>query len=410
MAEPSRPAAGDRAAPGLPRGTRLTALLTAMAALGPLATSIYLPSLPSVGRDLGATDAAVQLTFTLFLVGYGGAQLVFGPMSDAWGRRRMMLAGIVIFGVASIGCALAVTVAQLILLRAVQAVGACAGPVMTRAVVRDVYPPERAAGVFAVVNTALAIAPAIAPIVGGYVEVLIGWRANFAILAILALALLALVAVWLPETNAHRDPQALQPARLLASYRAVLSHRGYLVHLCTGTFAFAAMFAYIAGAPFAWIDLLRVRPDHYGLYSVGPVAAYAAGSMLAGPLARRVGVDRGAAIGALVSAGGGLVFGGLILLGHLSVVGILAPIMVVIMGGGIIITHTAAGAMAPFATRAGAASAMLGFAQMAGGALGTVLVAVLEDGSARPMAWGVVVASLLTITVPALVRGRKARP
>jgi len=165
-----------------PNGLAVTALLTALVALGPISTDLYLPSLPGLARDFGVAAADVQLTLSVFLIGLAVAQLIHGPLSDRFGRRPVLLTGLAIYVVASVACLLAPTIEVLIAVRFVQAVGACVGPVLARAIVRDVHGREGATRILAYMSAAMALAPAIGPIVGGFVEVWLGWRVNFLLL------------------------------------------------------------------------------------------------------------------------------------------------------------------------------------------------------------------------------------
>src|SRR6266446_10357734 len=194
-----------------PNGLVVTALLTALVALGPMSTDLYLPSLPGLLRHFDADIAEVQLTLSVFLVGLAVGQLVYGPLSDRFGRRPVLLAGLILYVVASAICALAPGVPTLIAARLLQATGACAGPVVCRAVVRDVHGREGAARILSYMGAAMALAPTLGPILGGFLELWFGWRAAFAVMTLYGAAGLVIVALALPETNLAPDLHAARP-------------------------------------------------------------------------------------------------------------------------------------------------------------------------------------------------------
>jgi MFS transporter, DHA1 family, multidrug resistance protein len=208
-------------------GLRVTALLTALVALGPISTDLYLPSLPGLLRHFGADIAEVQLTLSVFLLGLAGGQLVYGPLSDRFGRRPVLLTGLVIYVLASLACVAASGISALIAARFLQACGACAGPVVCRAVVRDVHGREGAARVLSYMGAAMAIAPALGPILGGFIEGWLGWRANFAVLALYGAVGPGVTVAILPETAPDRD-QPIAVGSLLYGYGALLKARAYM--------------------------------------------------------------------------------------------------------------------------------------------------------------------------------------
>ncbi len=203
-------------------------LLVALATMTSISIAIYLPAMPTLAVELGTSMAMVQLTVSVFLVGVGLGQLVYGPASDRFGRRPALLFGLVVYGAGSTVCALAPTIEVLLAGRALQAAGACAGMALVRAIIRDTYPRERMASALSTVTGAMAISPALAPIIGSQIYLAFGWRADFAFLAGFACLLLVLAAFMLPETNQHRDPTALAPSRLVANYGSLFRNRTFV--------------------------------------------------------------------------------------------------------------------------------------------------------------------------------------
>jgi DHA1 family bicyclomycin/chloramphenicol resistance-like MFS transporter len=360
-------------------------LLTALVAFGPLSTDLYLPSLPALVTVFGTDIATVQLTLSVFLVGFAVSQLVYGPVSDRYGRRPALLGGILVYLAASVACVFADSIGQLIAARFFQAVGACCGPVVARAVVRDVFGRDRAATVLAYMSMAMTLAPAVGPVLGGVLTQAFGWRANFVTLAVIAAAVLAATLLLLGETNAHRDAEALRPSRLLTNYLRLLRDRGYGGYALTVACAYSGIFAFISGSSFVLVNRVGLSPAAYGFAFAAVVLGYTTGSFLAGRLSARLGVDRMVRLGTAVSAAGGLAGAALAWMDVVTVPAVVVPVFVYIFGVGFTLPNAMAGAVGPYPTMAGLASALLGFAQMGIAAGVGVLVGHLHDGTSRPM-------------------------
>jgi MFS transporter, DHA1 family, multidrug resistance protein len=279
-------------------------LLTALVAFGPLSTDLYLPSLPTLVRVFGTDIATVQLTLSVFLVGFAVSQLAYGPLSDRFGRRPVLIGGVTVFVLASAACMLAQSIEQLITARFLQALGSCCGPVLGRAVVRDVYGRERAATVLAYMAMAMAVAPAVGPLLGGFLTSLFGWRANF--LFLVGFGVLILAAVWflLDETNRHRDELALHPRRLAGNYALLLRSRTWLGFTVCIAATYSAMFAFISGSSFVLIGHFGLSPELFGLSFGTIVLGYMVGSFTAGRLSHRLGIDRMVRLGSTLAGGG----------------------------------------------------------------------------------------------------------
>jgi len=382
-----------------PNSLPVTALLTALVALGPISTDLYLPSLPSLARYFAVGVGDIQLTLSVFLVGLATAQLVYGPLSDRFGRRPVLLVGLAIYAVASVVCMLSPSVPVLVAARFVQAVGACVGPVLGRAIVRDVYGREGAARVLAYMSAAMALAPAIGPILGGFLEQWFGWRINF--LALVLYGTGGLIITWriLPETNKAPDEQAAQVIRILLGYRGFLNHRAYVGYVLCCAFAYSGIFAFISGSSYVLQEVVGLGPIGFGLCFAGIVIGYIIGTVMAGRLSRRLGIDRLVAVGAGIGVAGGALLLALALAasaetaigGALLIVG---PMLVFMIGVGLVLPNSIAGAIGPFPRAAGAASALLGFTQMTGAAAIGIAVAALYDGSAVPMTATIALAAL----------------
>ncbi len=392
-----------------PKSVTVTVLLTALVAVGPISTDLYLPSLPAIADHFDSDPLGVQLTLSLFLVGFAVSQLVYGPLSDRFGRRPVLAWGMTLYVAATAGCALAGNIEVLIVARFLQAVGGCAGPVLARAVVRDIHGREGAARVLSYLGLAMALAPALGPILGGYLEVWFGWRANFlALLAYGGAALVGLLVI-LPETNAWRDPEATRVMRIAANYRALAGDRAYLGYLAVVACAYSGIFAFISGSSFVLIETLGLTPDRYGLCFAIFVAGYMLGSLLSGRLTLKHGLERlillGAVLGCLGSGVGLL----LSLAGHLSVAAILAPVFFFMIGAGLMLPNALAGAIGPYPRMAGAASALVGFAQMGLAAGVGIAVGHLADGTGRSMAGAIAAVSVGALLARLILVRRGAR-
>ena len=369
----------------------MSALLVALVAMMAISTDLYLPSLPAIARDLGVDVAAAQLTLSAFLVGIAGGQLVLGPVSDRFGRRPVLIGATLCYSLASIACAFATDIDQLVGARVVQALGACAGGVVGRAVIRDVYGRERTARVLALIASAMSVVPAIGPILGGFVETYAGWRWNFALLTFFGSTLFAVILGGLPETNRHKDPSATRPARLLANLIAIGRTRGFLAYALTGAASYAGMFAFISGSSFVFIDVLGTSPRAFGFYFALAVFGYFIGTQATAHFTLRLGIDTMLRLSGLVMlAGGGAML--------LTVVTDLtrseawgAPpigiaMAVYCIGFGMCTSNAMAGAIGPFPQLAGTASALAGFLATGLAAVIGLIVGHLHDGTALPMA------------------------
>ncbi|MDQ2104855.1 multidrug effflux MFS transporter [Azospirillum isscasi] len=371
----------------MPRPDSLTVrvLLTALVAFGPLSTDLYLPSLPTLVTVFGTDIATVQLTLSVFLAGFAVSQLVYGPVSDRFGRRPALLGGIAVYLVASAACALTDDIGTLIVARFFQALGACCGPVVARAVVRDVFGRDRAATVLAYMAMAMTLAPAAGPILGGVLTEWFGWRSNFLLLTGFAALILAATWAWMGETNANRDETALQPDRLLANYALLLRDRTFVGQMLTVAFAYSGIFAFISGSSFVLIGRLHLTPAQYGASFGAVVLGYAVGSFLAGRLSARLGGPRMIRTGTAVSLAGGLLGVGLALAGVLHLAAVVAPVFLFMLGAGLTLPNAMAGAVGPYPMMAGLASSLVGFVQMSVAALIGVAIGHTHADSQLPM-------------------------
>lgn len=393
---------------GYMSGVRVELLLTAVVGLGALSIDMFLPALPAIATAFGAPPATVQLTVTLFLMAFAVSQLVYGPLSDRYGRRGVLLGGLALYAVAGLACAMAPGVGVLIGARVLQALGGGTGPVVARAVVRDLYDRERAARVFSYMSMAQSLNPMLAPIVGGYVHEAFGWRAIFWVLATLGALFVALMAVGVRETNVRRDHAALHPGQMGRNLRVLLTDRSYLGYVLVNALMFGGQFAFISGSSFVLIGVLDVSPSVFGL-CFGTVAfGIMTGTFLSGRFGGRIGLDRTILVGTTLGAAAGLGLAALAWSGVLTVAAVVAPMYVFAVGLGLTLPNGMAGAIGPFPRMAGLAAAVAGFLQLTGSALYSMAVGRFFDGTARPMATAIALAGVAALVCFQTLRSGRA--
>jgi len=381
----------QRLPPSLPgRATKapigLVILLTGLVMVGQMSTSMYLPSLPSLADDLDVEPGGVKLTMTVFLAAFAAAQLFFGPLSDRFGRRPALFLGLALYVLGTAGCAAAPDLYSLIVARLVQGFGACSGPAIARATVRDRYERAEAARVLAYIGMAMAVGPAVGPILGGLLQVEFGWRSVFVALVVFGATVWIAAARGLSESLAKPNPDALAPGRLAQNYLMLLRHRVFVGNMLVTAFIFGGMFTYATAVPFVLIEQLGMSPDLFGTVFIFTVTGSVTGSTIASRTALSVRGDTMTAIGATTALTGGALMLAFTLADWVTPVTIVGSMMIFMAGFGMAAPNALAGAMAPFPLTAGAASAMIGFTQMAMAALGSMAIAFFYDGTAVPMA------------------------
>lgn len=361
------------------------ALLVAVTALGPLAFNILMPSMPGLSVAFAADYGTVQLTLSLYLVGFGISQLIYGPLSDRYGRRPVLIAGLALFLGGTVMSLCAATIEQLIVGRLLQAMGSCAGIVLVRAIVRDVYDRDQAASKIAYVLMAMIVAPMLAPLMGGLLDSWYDWRAGFILVGVAGLAVMVCVITDLPETN-HRRASIGSASTIVKGYGWLLSSpvfRGYALQTAFGSGCF---FGFMAGAPYLTIEVMAADPAGYGVALLLPGFAYMGAAFIAGRWSSRVGIHAMLEIGRLITLCGGVLFLIVALTLPLSIASLFVPMAIFAFGNGINLPNSMAGVVSIDPNRAGAASALAGFCQMTIGAGISALVGLVTTASATPMA------------------------
>lgn len=392
----------------LPQEGGLILLLGALVAFGPLSIDLYLPALPAIAQGLATSVEAVQLSITVFLAGFSAGMLFYGPLSDRFGRRRVLLGGIGLFVVASLACTLAMAIEQLLVARFLQALGGGAASVLARAVVRDVYAPTEAIRRLSLMAMVTAVAPLLAPLLGSLLLDVCGWRGTFVALLVWGGLSLVVVGLRLPETLPASRRGGLSLGGAFAAYGQLLRDPVALGLLLAGGMSFAAMFAYITGGPFYFIELQHFSPMAFSLV----FAANAIGIFCANYLNSRLVRSRGprAMVGAGVLLG---LLGALALLvsstaGHVPAV--MAGLFVVVSMTGLLGANCIGLLMARYPQNSGAAAALFGAGQFGLGMLASAAVSYLHDPAGRAMAWVILAVSLMAVAGWLLFRWKDAPP
>jgi MFS transporter, DHA1 family, multidrug resistance protein len=365
---------------------RLAIILGALTAMGPLAIDMYLPALPGIARELGVPIAAVQVSLASYFIGLALGQALYGPMSDRLGRKPALHVGLGIFVLASIGCAVATSVTQLVAFRFLQALGGCAPLVVPRAVVRDYFDGRDSVRMLSMLILVMGVAPILAPLIGGQLLIRFGWRSVFVLLAVYGITWSVLVAWLLPESLKPERRRHESLGVIATTYAGFLRDRAFLGWVLSGGLVFSGLLAYISGSSFVFIELFHVPPEHFGFYfganAVGLIAASQINRYLASrwpPEAiLRIVIPIAVASSATLLVDAYTGFGGF--------PGILVPLFCFIACHGFVAPNTTALAMSPYGASAGSASALLGTLQFVLGAAAGGLVSAFGNGTAVPFA------------------------
>lgn len=364
----------------MPQG-RVVLVLALLLGIQPVTTDLYLPALPALTSSLGAQLPQAQLTLTALLLAFGASQLVWGPLSDRFGRRPILLWGLAAYIVAALASVLAPTMLWLIACRSVQGAAMGASVMCARAIVRDLYTPEDGARAMSRGLTGLGIIACASAPLGGLLTDLFHWRAALLVLAIFGAATLAVVALRFEETLRRKNPQALQPATLVHTWKNILGHPTFWAFSALSIASYGGLFTFLAASSFVFIGVLGVSKTGYGLLMFSMSLAYIAGTFVCRRLLPRFGVQRTVAIAAAFSLAGGTAMGLLALAGVQGIWSIMLPFYLFMLGHGVHQPCGQSGAVGPFPQAAGAASALNGFLMMvAAFAMGSWLGTHLDGG------------------------------
>ncbi len=385
MSASALPAASTTTASGT-GSLRILLILSALMAFASISTDMYLPALPALGATFHTEAGRVQMTLSGFLVGFSLGQLLWGPISDRYGRRMPIALGVVLFVIGSAGCALSGTIWQMMAWRVVQAVGACAGPVLARAMVRDLYARERSAQMLSTLMLVMGIAPLLGPILGGQVLLMWSWRGIFWVLVGMGvLALAALLA--LPETLPPQRRSSQRLGKALVGYVVLVRHPRLLGYAIAGGCYYGGIYAYLAGTPFAYIDYYHVPPQAYGLLFGVNIAGMMAINLVNSRLVMRLGTERLFRVGTVVAALAAVALAVDARFGWGGLAGLVVPLFCYVSMLGFIVANSVAGALTAFPHKAGAASALVGAMQYGSGIFTAALVGWFADGTPWAMGW-----------------------
>jgi DHA1 family bicyclomycin/chloramphenicol resistance-like MFS transporter len=408
MARDAPVAAGSAVTPVSPV---FMALLVGMTALAPLSMQIFVPALPAIQRGFGVSTGMAQLALSLSILANAIATLSYGPLSDRFGRRPVVLGGLSLFVVGSLMCTVAPTIGLLILGRIVQAAGGAAGMVIARAIVRDLYDRDRAAAAIAYLTMAMVVAPMLAPSVGAILMGLSDWRAIFVALTVIGILLVWGTQLRLVETRAGGSGGSGWGS-LLAGGGRLLRSPAFLGYVLQTAFSMSMFFAFVSGAPYFIIDVLGRPALEYGLYFMLVSVGYMSGNFTAARITRRVGIDRMILIGSALSLVGTSLVAGLLLSLPWAPVLLVGPMMLASYAHGLAMPNGQAGAISVDPALAGTASGVAGFAQLLCAALVSQAVGMVQNGTPYPMLAfmvGCAALSLLGFVLPRWWAGKTAR-
>jgi MFS transporter, DHA1 family, multidrug resistance protein len=383
----------------------MTIMLAMLTALGPLSTDLYLPSLPGMAKALDSDLARVQLTLSVYLFAFAAAQVVYGPVADKVGRKPAILTGLTLYCLASAGCAFATSTEMLIGARAAQAFGAAGPIVLARAMVRDVYEGAQAARELSRMGMLMGLVPAVAPLIGGILDPIFGWRASFVALLVGGLTLTVAVVALLPETIRERRPEPLSFANAFGSFGEVIRNRTFQLNTALTALTFAGLFSFISGSSFVLQRSYGLSPFQFGLSFGLSVLGFIAGAVVTQWMVGRWGMARTIRRGAVCLAAGGASMLGLMAYGTGSSLEVTLPMALYAGGVGLVLPPANAGAMMPFGDRAGAASSLQGLLQGSFAALTAASMALVLDG--RPLVMAAVIC-LMGLATATLVLTRRA--
>lgn len=338
--------------------------LVAVTAIGPLAMQIFTPALPIIQQDFGVASGTAQLALSFSMWAIALSTLAYGPLSDRFGRRPVMIVGMIVFVIGSLVCTLASSIWMLVIGRVIQAAGGTAGMVLARAIVRDVYAQEKVAGVIAYLTIAMVIAPMLAPAIGGLLTEALGWPAIFAFAGLVGIPVLMLVLFRLAETNsAPASHHGI--AGMLQAFGLLLRSPAYCSFAFQGAFSLASFFCLVAGAPYIMVDVLGRPVSEYGYYFVIISLSFMAGNFVSARIHERIGIERMIVVGSLIALCGVSTMALLAATGVWSPLAIFVPAAIIVFGNGLAVANAQAGALSIFPRSAGTASGLSGFLQMA---------------------------------------------
>ena len=388
-----------------PHFTLIMFLLVLASSVSIMSTDIYTPSMPSLPALFGTGADMVQLTVSLNVLMFGLGQLFHGPLSERFGRRPVLLGAIVFFTLSSFACALARDIGQLIIARMLQGFMGAAEAVVGLAIFADLLDEKQQVRALAIFGMSIALTPAVAPVIGGYLHVYFGWRFSFYLIGVLGIVTVILLWRFLPESTTP-DPDALRPARVLGDYAGLLRTREFIAYTGMAGVCAGIIYAFVTGAPFVLIQQLGVATENFGYYQSVIVVTYFFGSLAAMRAVREISSARVLQVGLIIVLLGGVLFVALSAAAKITPLSFTLAFAVMTLGLGPVFAVAPSKALLSTARSAGAAAAMLGAVEMGAGGLAAGAVSLLHDGSERPLVLSVVGLMLVMLVCMRMARAR----
>ena len=373
----------------------LLALLAALVALGPLSVDMYLPAMPRMMVALDTDISHMHLTLSAYLSGFALFHLLCGPLADRFGRKPILTGGTLLFVAACIGCSQSTSVQELLAFRFVQGIGACVGPTLARAVTRDVFGPTRAARALSLIAMLMALAPAVAPTLGGLMLLILPWPSIFVFLAIYGTAMTVLIQIYLAESLPR--PQSLHPRSIARNYAQLFRDPLYLSASLASGLVYAGLLTYLSSSSFIYIEMLGVPVEYFGFIFLTSVVGYMLGSAVSARLTRYQASEHTVLVGAIVAAIATAIMWLGATLFPASISALVVPMVFYATGMGLVLPNAMAVALRPFPHMAGTASALLGFIQMSLSASSSALVGAFLQHTPQPVLVFMCVITLLAL-------------
>lgn len=375
-----------------------TLLLALLTAVGPLSTDMYLPSLPSIGVALDGTTSMVQLTLSVFIAGFALGQIFYGPLSDRYGRKPVLMIGLTGYVAGSIACTLAQNIELLIIARFFQALGASAAVVLVRAIVRDLFGGEKAARLLSLMGALMGVVPLVAPVLGAMLEVNFGWRASFTLTSILSALLLISCLMFLPETLARDQQRRWSFSGMLVDFSTLLRHLVFLRYTTAFCLAYGGLFVLISTSSFVFQNHFDLSELQFGFAFSVCVSGYITGTLIGARLSNK-GTEALTYFGSFLLGSSGLAMILLSFISEQQVWHLLAPLFISMIGVGFVLPQSMAGGLTPFPQMAGTASSLIGFLQNSIAALFGIAVAWFIDVEPNALAWTIGATGIINFAI-----------
>lgn len=384
---------------------KIIIILCLISSLGRFVLDSYLPSLPAISDHFKISDESTQLTLTIYLLGFSISQLIYGPLSDRYGRRTVILFGMIIFLMGSFICAVASSPTILLLSRFVTGIGAGACGVLNRAIASDCFQGAEFSKAWSYTTTTLVLTLIIAPVLGGFIQDTYGWRANFILAALFVSTVFLIVLGFLPETN-RRCHQEKQVDGVLKTYYTILISRSFLMCTLCYTLAFSGLIIYFQVSPLLYMNVFGLTATQYGWSSLIIAGSYLIGGVIVNKMARVIGIQQLLFIGTLLLIGGGLLMLIEYAFGHVSLYSVLLPSSIYVIGARIVIPNAIAGSMEEFRHLSGSSSALIGCIQMLGSSLISLLIANFDYNTPFPLALFLTMLGISSLAIAFFIKPR----